>query len=164
MYLLSTFWLGIGTVDQKGYQSKRVSNYCDDWFIRYFYCCRYWSENTERKMFSERSNMWRMCVWVGLFASCWGQRAEQLLAQNPCSSKTTCSECVRTASCAWCFAPEFNGPRCFNPAMEGGTGGCDEAYMYNPDNELAIDPLYNRDLSRGKVDQLNLTLDLNLLM
>ncbi|XP_026495256.1 integrin beta-PS [Vanessa tameamea] len=90
------------------------------------------------------------CLWASLFVTCLGQRAEQLLAQNPCSSKTTCSDCARTPSCAWCFAPEFNGPRCFNPAMEGGTGGCDEAYIFNPDNQQSIDPIYNRELTRAK--------------
>ncbi|CAF4773203.1 unnamed protein product [Pieris macdunnoughi] len=89
-------------------------------------------------------------VWVCLLAVCYGQRAEHLLAQNPCSSKTTCSDCARTATCAWCFAPEFNGPRCFNPAMEGGTAGCDEAYIFNPDNQQSIDPMYNRELTRAK--------------
>ncbi|KAJ0180473.1 hypothetical protein K1T71_003877 [Dendrolimus kikuchii] len=101
------------------------------------------------KMYTHRSIL-RLCVWAGLFAVCWGQRAEQLLAQNPCSSKTTCSDCVRTASCAWCFASEFNGPRCFNPAMEGGTAGCDESYIFNPDNQRTIDPRYNLELSRAK--------------
>lgn len=96
-----------------------------------------------------RTSLLRLCVWAGLLAYCWGQRAEQLLAQNPCSSKTTCSDCIRTASCAWCFAADFNGPRCFNPAMEGGTGGCDEAFIFNPDNQKSIDPMYNMDLSRG---------------
>lgn len=91
-----------------------------------------------------------LCTWASLLAVCLGQRAEQLLAQNPCSSKTTCSDCARTPSCAWCFAPEFNGPRCFNPAMEGGTAGCDEAYIFNPDNQQSIDPIYNRELTRGK--------------
>lgn len=89
-------------------------------------------------------------VWASLLVVCFTQHAEQLLAQNPCSSKTTCSECARTPSCAWCFATDFNGPRCFNPAMEGGTGGCDEAYIFNPDNQLFVDPAYNRDLSRAK--------------
>ncbi|KAL4702519.1 hypothetical protein ACJJTC_001404 [Scirpophaga incertulas] len=78
------------------------------------------------------------------------QRAEHLLAHNPCSSKTTCSDCIRTPSCAWCFSPGFNGPRCFNPAMEGGTAGCDEAYIFNPDNQISTDPLYNKELSRAK--------------
>ncbi|XP_049867319.1 integrin beta-PS [Pectinophora gossypiella] len=86
------------------------------------------------------------------FALCQGQRAEQLLAQNPCSSKVTCSDCIRTPSCAWCFAADFNGPRCFNPAMEGQdvVGKCDEAYIFNPDSRRSIDPLYNRELSRAK--------------
>ncbi|XP_045785292.1 integrin beta-PS [Maniola jurtina] len=90
------------------------------------------------------------CVWMSLLAVSLGQRAEQLLAQNPCSSKTTCSDCARTPSCAWCFAHDFNGPRCFNPSMEGGTAGCDEAYIFNPDNQQSIDPMYNRELTRAK--------------
>lgn len=97
--------------------------------------------------------MLRVFIWACIIAVCFAQRAEQLLAQNPCSSKTTCSECVRTASCAWCYAAVFNGPRCFNPAIEGGTAGCDEAYVHNPDNQLSIDPRYNRELSRGKFYQ-----------
>lgn len=101
-------------------------------------------------MHKTRSSYLRVCVWACLFAYCWAQKAEQMLAQNPCSSKTTCSDCIRTASCAWCFASNFNGPRCFNPAMEGGTAGCDEAFIFNPDNQKSIDPMYNMDLSRGK--------------
>lgn len=97
-----------------------------------------------------------LCTWASLLIMCLGQRAEQLLAQNPCSSKTTCSDCARTPSCAWCFAPEFNGPRCFNPAMEGGTAGCDEAYIFNPDNQQSIDPIYNRELTRGSKITFNI--------
>ncbi|KAH9643891.1 hypothetical protein HF086_012766 [Spodoptera exigua] len=98
-----------------------------------------------------RSTVLRLCVWVSLLALCGAQRAEQLLAQNPCSSKTTCSDCIRTASCAWCFAAEFNGPRCFNPAMErDGTAGCEESYIFNPDNKRSVDPMYNMELSRAK--------------
>lgn len=100
-------------------------------------------------MYIRRTSLLLVGLWAGLLAVCWGQRAEQLLAQNPCSSKTTCSECARTPSCAWCFASEYNGPRCFNPAMEGGTAGCDEAYIFNPDNQLSIDPKFNRELSRA---------------
>ncbi|XP_021181179.3 integrin beta-PS isoform X2 [Helicoverpa armigera] len=101
-------------------------------------------------MYTQRSIILRLCVWVSLAALCCGQRAEQLLAQNPCYSKTTCSDCIRTPSCAWCFAAEFNGPRCFNPAMErGGTAGCNEAFIFNPDNQRTIDPRYNLELSRA---------------
>ncbi|XP_052750647.1 integrin beta-PS [Galleria mellonella] len=95
-----------------------------------------------------RSNMLRASIWAYILATSWAQYAEQMLAQNPCSSKTTCSDCIRTASCAWCFAAEFNGPRCFNPAIEGGTAGCDEAYIFNPDNDLATTS--SRELSRAK--------------
>ncbi|XP_037974109.2 integrin beta-PS [Plutella xylostella] len=91
----------------------------------------------------------RGLVLLCLVGVAWCQRAEQLLAQNPCSSKTTCSDCMRTPTCAWCFQPSFKEPRCFNPAMEGGTGGCDEAYIFNPDNQRSIDPMYNRELSRA---------------
>lgn len=91
-----------------------------------------------------------VCLLACLVTSCRAQRAEQLLAQNPCSSKMTCSDCIRTASCAWCYQAGFKEPRCFNPAMEGGTGGCDEAYIFNPDNQRSIDPMYNRELSRGQ--------------
>lgn len=97
---------------------------------------------------SQRSTL--LLVGVCLLSTVVCQRAEHLLAQNPCSSKTTCSDCIRTPSCAWCFAPEFNGPRCFNPAMEGGTAGCDEAYISNPDNQRSIDPMFNKELSRAK--------------
>ncbi|KPI91428.1 Integrin beta-PS [Papilio xuthus] len=99
-------------------------------------------------MHKQRSSV--VFVWVCLLASCWAQRAEQLLAQNSCSSKTICSDCIRTAFCAWCFAPEFNGPRCFNPAVEGGTGGCDEAYIFNPDNQRTLDPMFNKELTRAR--------------
>lgn len=110
-------------------------------------------------MYKQRSTVLRLCVWVSLLAVVWGQRAEQLLAQNPCSSKTTCSDCIRTASCAWCFQAEFNGPRCFNPAMErGGTAGCDEAYIFNPDNQRSVDPKYNIELSRGNGNSQQLKL------
>lgn len=101
-------------------------------------------------MYIQRSIL-RICVLVSFLAVGFGQRAEQLLAQNPCYSKTTCSDCIRTPSCAWCFAADFNGPRCFNPSMErGGTAGCDEAYIFNPDNQRSIDPKYNLELSRGE--------------
>ncbi|XP_063821699.1 integrin beta-PS [Ostrinia nubilalis] len=92
----------------------------------------------------------RLLIWACLVGLCWCQRAEHLLAQNPCSSKTSCSNCIRTPSCAWCFAPEFNGPRCFNPAMEGGTAGCSEEYIFNPDNQRSIDPIYNKELTRAQ--------------
>lgn len=93
----------------------------------------------------------RLLVWACLAGVCFAQRAEHLLAQNPCSSKTTCSDCIRTPTCAWCFAPEYNAPRCFNPAMEGGTAGCNEAYLFNPDNQRSVDPKYNMELTRGNL-------------
>lgn len=101
-------------------------------------------------MWTQRSIM--SVVWVGLLATCRAQRAEQLLAPNPCLSKTTCSECIRTSSCTWCFAPEgpINGPRCFDPAVEGGViAGCSEEYIFNPDSGQSIDPKFSRELSRG---------------
>lgn len=109
---------------------------------------RFGSENSERILFKMQRTTLRLCIWGALLVACWAQQAAQLL-QNPCFSKTTCSDCVRTASCAWCFARDFNGPRCFNPAMEGGLAGCDEAFIFNPDNQRSIDPAFNKELSRG---------------
>ncbi|XP_026329225.1 integrin beta-PS [Hyposmocoma kahamanoa] len=109
-------------------------------------------------MWAQRSIVNVVCF--SLLATCQAQRAEQLLAQNPCSSKTTCSECIRTPSCAWCFAPggPINGPRCFNPAMEGGViAGCSEEFIFNPDSRRTIDPEFNRELSRGRNQQSMLT-------
>ncbi|XP_061712211.1 integrin beta-PS isoform X2 [Cydia pomonella] len=102
-------------------------------------------------MHTQRTTL-RLCLWACLVAICWADEPAPLaqLAQNPCSSKTTCSDCIRAASCAWCFAAGFNGPRCFNPALEGGTAGCNEAYIFNPDNELSIDQAYNKELSRTR--------------
>ncbi|XP_063618741.1 integrin beta-PS-like [Cydia splendana] len=93
----------------------------------------------------------RLCLWACLVAICWADQLAPLAepAQNPCSSKTTCSDCIRVDRCAWCFAAGFNGPRCFDPALEGGTAGCDEAYVFNPDNEQSIDQAYNKELSNS---------------
>ncbi|XP_063381270.1 uncharacterized protein LOC134667792 [Cydia fagiglandana] len=94
----------------------------------------------------------RLCLWALLVAICWADQLAPLAqpAQNPCSSKTTCSDCIRVDSCAWCFATGFNGPRCFDPALEGGSAGCDEAYVFNPDNEMSVDHAYNKELSKTK--------------
>ncbi|XP_045785305.1 integrin beta-PS-like [Maniola jurtina] len=89
-------------------------------------------------------------VWMSLLAVSLSEVAEQVLAENPCTSKKICSDCMQTPSCAWCFAQDYNGPRCFNPSIEGGTAGCDESYVFNPDNQQSIDPMYNRELTRAK--------------
>ncbi|XP_063361864.1 uncharacterized protein LOC134650860 [Cydia amplana] len=91
----------------------------------------------------------RLCLWACLVAMCWADQPAPPAqpAQDPCSSKTTCSDCIREDSCAWCFAAGFNDPRCFDPAL-GGTAGCDEAYVFIPDNELSVDQAYNKELSR----------------
>ncbi|XP_049778654.1 integrin beta-PS isoform X1 [Schistocerca cancellata] len=69
--------------------------------------------------------------------------------QNPCTSKQTCSECIRTPTCAWCMQPSMrDGKRCFQPSSSlDWTLHCDEKYVYNPDNEYSI--ILNQKLSKG---------------
>ena len=35
----------------------------------------------------------------------WAQVPQRFTAQNPCTSKSTCQECIQTPSCAWCYDP-----------------------------------------------------------
>lgn len=61
------------------------------------------------------------------------QIAEKL-TQNPCSSKTSCHDCIQTKSCAWCSQPDYGDrPRCFSPSLTP-YGGCAEEFTMNPDN------------------------------
>lgn len=49
-----------------------------------------------------------------LFVSAvFGQIPQRFTAQNPCTSKGTCQECIQTPSCAWCYDPVS----CFFPAF-----------------------------------------------
>lgn len=72
-----------------------------------------------------------------------------LAAQNPCVSKTTCSECIQTKSCAWCLEPDHDDrARCFQPSLSSITGSCPEQYTWNPDHEERI--LIASELTRAK--------------
>lgn len=78
-----------------------------------------------------------------------GQYSDKLsAAQNPCVSKTTCSDCIQTKSCAWCLEPDFGDrPRCFQPSLSSITGSCPEQYTWNPDHEERI--LIHEELTRA---------------
>lgn len=58
---------------------------------------------------------------------------------NPCSSKTTCRDCIQTKGCAWCMDPEYGSerPRCVDPSHFSFTQ-CRKEFIYNPDNEITI--------------------------
>lgn len=76
------------------------------------------------------------------------QLAEKL-TQNPCSSKTKCSDCIQTKSCAWCMAPDYGDrPRCFQPSLSPFTGGCPEEWTWNPDHEQRI--ILKQELTRAR--------------
>lgn len=69
------------------------------------------------------------------------------LTQNPCTSKTNCSSCIQTQSCAWCMQPDFGDrPRCFQPDLKPSTL-CSEEFVVNPDNEEIM--LKNLQLTRA---------------
>ncbi|XP_066139995.1 integrin beta-PS isoform X1 [Euwallacea fornicatus] len=80
-----------------------------------------------------------------------GQIPQRFTAQNPCTSKGMCQECIQTPSCAWCFDPEFSGSaRCFQPSfpLSSKEEQCKEEYTLNPDNIISI--LSNLELSKAK--------------
>ncbi|XP_047995298.1 integrin beta-PS-like [Leguminivora glycinivorella] len=103
-------------------------------------------------MLTQRKTL-QLWLWVFLVQVCWANQPTPLfqLARNHCSSKTTCSDCIRTANCAWCFAARFDGLRCFNPAIEG-TASCDEANILDPSNLLSVQQ--NMELSRTRSDSI----------
>lgn len=78
-----------------------------------------------------------------------GQRAEKFVSQNPCVSKTTCSECIQTKSCAWCLQPQADygdNARCFQPSYtDPALSKCPEEWTYNPDTELK--QILNKELT-----------------
>ncbi|XP_060528890.1 integrin beta-PS isoform X2 [Cylas formicarius] len=77
------------------------------------------------------------------------QVPQRFTAQNPCTSKPTCQECIQTPSCAWCYAPNFQGSRCFQPSFPISPRElCPEEYIHNPDNIMSI--LSNIALSRPR--------------
>ncbi|XP_050304275.1 integrin beta-PS isoform X1 [Anthonomus grandis grandis] len=69
------------------------------------------------------------------------QVPQRFTAQNPCSSKGTCQDCIQTPSCAWCYDPEFKGTaRCFQPSfpLTVKEEQCKEEYIHNPDNIMSV--------------------------
>ncbi|GBP10841.1 Integrin beta-PS [Eumeta japonica] len=86
-----------------------------------------------------------VCVFAG---ACWSQLAERLMTPNSCSGKSSCSDCIRTAGCHWCSAPDHSRPRCFQPDLNDDKGYCSEEYITNSGNMLSI--YRSRSLTRGK--------------
>ncbi len=67
--------------------------------------------------------------------------------QNPCTSKTTCGQCIQTPNCAWCMQENFGDrSRCYLPDLKIGIP-CEEEFVIDPAN--LITPVSNRSLSRG---------------
>ncbi|GBP10851.1 hypothetical protein EVAR_5438_1 [Eumeta japonica] len=86
-----------------------------------------------------------VCVFAG---ACWSQLAERLMTPNSCSGKSSCSDCIRTAGCHWCSAPDHSRPRCFLPDVKDGNDYCSEEFITNSGNLISIDQ--SRSLTRGK--------------
>ncbi|RZC39949.1 integrin beta-PS, partial [Asbolus verrucosus] len=78
-------------------------------------------------------------------------QAPQQFIQNPCDSKSTCHECIRTPSCAWCFDTKFNTTkRCFQPSYpKPPLDQCDPSQVYNPDNVIVF--LQNDNLTSSEI-------------
>lgn len=77
-------------------------------------------------------------------------KSEKFTLQNPCASKTSCSECIQSKSCAWCLQSQSifgDSPRCFQPSYDS-SSVCPEEFTYNPDSQLT--KLENKELSRSK--------------
>jgi integrin beta 1 len=65
----------------------------------------------------------------------------QQFTQNPCTSRSTCHECIATPSCAWCYdtVNVNTTKRCFQPSYPlPALDQCDPRKIYNPDNEMFI--------------------------
>ncbi|XP_076250227.1 position-specific antigen beta subunit myospheroid isoform X1 [Rhynchophorus ferrugineus] len=77
------------------------------------------------------------------------QVPQRFSAQNPCTSKSTCQDCIQTPSCAWCYDPEFGGnTRCFQPAFPiTPKEQCRDDYVFNPDNVMTV--VSNLQLSKA---------------
>ncbi|XP_077302935.1 position-specific antigen beta subunit myospheroid isoform X2 [Arctopsyche grandis] len=89
-----------------------------------------------------------LTILSAIFALSSSQQVDKFQGLNPCTAKATCHECIQTSSCAWCFQADFGDkPRCFQPSMTSISGGCEEAYIFSPDNRLT--KLENRELSKG---------------
>ncbi|KAL1492096.1 hypothetical protein ABEB36_012588 [Hypothenemus hampei] len=80
-----------------------------------------------------------------------GQIPQRFTAQNPCTAKGTCHECIQTPSCAWCYDPLFNASaRCFQPSfpLSSKDEQCKEEFVHNPDNIMSL--LSNLELSKAQ--------------
>lgn len=88
-----------------------------------------------------------LCVFVSVKSQSEKSPAPAPFTMNPCTSKTTCSQCIQTQKCAWCMQENFGDrPRCFQPDFKVGVA-CDEAFTINPDNEQSFEK--DNPLSRG---------------
>jgi len=74
-------------------------------------------------------------------------RGSNLLIQNPCVSKETCSKCLQTPTCAWCMQPVYNStdgsplPRCNQEEFYTASSSraqCESRFIVNPQNEYMI--------------------------
>lgn len=56
---------------------------------------------------------------------------------SSCSSKTTCHDCIRAKSCAWCLQPDLGDrPRCFEPEIL--RDYCKEEFEWDPPTEQRL--------------------------
>ncbi|GBP10848.1 Integrin beta-PS [Eumeta japonica] len=100
-------------------------------------------------MFRKRARWSVSIALVHIFAGvCWSQIVESSPPSNPCSGKSSCSDCIRTAGCRWCSAPDHSRPRCFQPNKNDRNDYCSEEYITDPANMLFISQ--SRPLTRGK--------------
>ncbi|KAE8742436.1 hypothetical protein FOCC_FOCC011990 [Frankliniella occidentalis] len=85
---------------------------------------------------------------LSISAQSGSRQISEKLAQNPCSSKQTCHECIQTSTCAWCAQPDFGDrKRCFQPSNQDSNRQCNEAYMIFPQNEYTVER--NEELSKA---------------
>lgn len=87
-------------------------------------------------------------IILSVSAQSGGRQVSEKLAQNPCSSKRNCHECIQTSTCAWCSQPDFGDrKRCFQPSIVDANRQCNEAYTINPQNEYQV--MRNEELSKA---------------
>ncbi|XP_030754778.1 integrin beta-PS isoform X1 [Sitophilus oryzae] len=88
-------------------------------------------------------------LFICIISSIVAQVPQRFTAQNPCTSKSTCQECIQTPSCAWCYDPEFSGSaRCFQPSFPiAPKDQCKEEFVFNPDNTMSV--ISNLELSKA---------------
>lgn len=55
---------------------------------------------------AQSTSMLLACLWAALLVTkTIAQVPAASTAQNPCSQKNTCHECIEKPSCAWCYDP-----------------------------------------------------------